>query len=258
MKEIPVLIPSQGGQIFGMWHQVAGRKPAPTVLFLHGFTGNSHEAHRAFVDAARALVSRGIAAVRIDFRGSGNSSGSFGDMTLRGELADAAAVLRWMRRQPQIDRARIGLLGMSMGGLITLHTVSRDRGVKAALLWNPAVQPTVLRKMWLTPDRVRALRKNGVVDYGGLPVGQGFFDDLVAFDPKPAMLTRIPCPVRFLVGTADPVCNPAGSEKCVAIMQKAGLEVECDRVEGADHCFNSFPWMAAAVKSTVDWFAARL
>lgn len=256
-REIPVVIKSQNQQIVGIWHQPKRKGPHPAVLILHGFTGSSHEAHRIFVDAARALVDRGIGALRIDFRGSGNSEGHFGDMTLKGELADAHAALRWLRRQPEVDRKRIGLLGMSMGGLISLHTLATDHAVKAATLWNPAVQPKVLRAAWLTPERKKQVAKTGIAEYGGWALGREFLNDLISFDPA-AIITRVKTPVCFVLGTNDQTCNPAGSEKYCQIMRKAGQDVAMAKVSGADHCFSSFAWKRAAIDATVNWFTERL
>jgi len=62
-------------------HKLAGvmhipeirRKSYPAVVMFHGFTGNKCESHFIFTKTARRLVLRGIAVLRFDFMGSGDS-----------------------------------------------------------------------------------------------------------------------------------------------------------------------------------------
>ena len=62
-------------RLYGMLHRPEGAGPHPAVMILHGFTGQRIEPHRLFVKLARQLVAAGIAALRFDFRGSGESEG---------------------------------------------------------------------------------------------------------------------------------------------------------------------------------------
>ena len=62
-----------------------GAGPFPIALLLHGFTGTRHELpvvgteDSMFSRAARWLGERGVASLRIDFRGSGESDGAWED-----------------------------------------------------------------------------------------------------------------------------------------------------------------------------------
>jgi uncharacterized protein len=89
------------------------KPPFPCVTLLHGFTGTHLEPHRLFALMARQLAGRGIAAFRFDFRGSGDSEGDFGEMTVTRELEDARAALRLLEARAELDRARFGVLGWS-------------------------------------------------------------------------------------------------------------------------------------------------
>ena len=71
-------------RLYGMLHSPDTPAPAtgwPSVVVLHGFTGNRIEGHRNFVLLARKLAARGVACLRFDFRGSGESQGDFSEMT---------------------------------------------------------------------------------------------------------------------------------------------------------------------------------
>ena len=111
-------------------------------MMCHGFTGNRIEAHFIFVKAARALAQAGIAAFRFDFRGSGESGGRFEDMTVPGEIADARTAVQVLARQPRMDRARIGILGLSLGGMVAANTAAREPAVRSLALWCATANPT--------------------------------------------------------------------------------------------------------------------
>ena len=68
---------NEGQQIAGTVHIPDGPGPFPGVLLCHGFTGQRIEAHFIFVKMSRALEQAGIASLRFDFRGSGESEGRF-------------------------------------------------------------------------------------------------------------------------------------------------------------------------------------
>jgi dienelactone hydrolase len=124
---------NQKGQwLRGMMHRAAGttgRRLGPGVIFFHGFTGDRMESHWIFVKCARALAQAGIASLRFDFYGSGESDGDFREVTLRGEISDARVAVEFFRRQKGIDPQRVGLLGISLGGrLRRLWLEARRRG----------------------------------------------------------------------------------------------------------------------------------
>lgn len=62
----------------------------PIVCIFHGFTGDKIGPHFIFVKLSRILARRGIASVRFDFAGSGESDGDF------------------------VDENKIGILGLSL------------------------------------------------------------------------------------------------------------------------------------------------
>jgi len=66
---------------------------------------------------ARTFVGLGLAAIRFNFRGVGQSEGSYGHG--HGEAQDLLAVARWLRARRPHDA--LWLAGFSFGGLIALH-----------------------------------------------------------------------------------------------------------------------------------------
>jgi len=92
--------------------------PAPAVLICHGSDGV--DGRGAF--HAQALHAAGIASLEIDmWAARGAQRGAAGRPRSPIEtLADAFGALKFLRAQPEIDPARIGVMGFSWGGVVTL------------------------------------------------------------------------------------------------------------------------------------------
>ena len=123
----------------------------PTVVFIHGFSANRLEVGSSFVHMSRLLESSGIASVRFDLSGHGESDGAFFDITITGEIAEARSVVQTVRTLDFADPSRVGLLGMSMGGVVAAIVAAEEPGIRAVCLWSPAADHA-----WSTvPHRTR-------------------------------------------------------------------------------------------------------
>ena len=257
MIERPVTFTVGRQQLVGMFHRPAGRGPFPAVMFLHGFTGSKIESHRLFVETARALASAGIAALRFDFRGCGDSAGLFRDMTVSGQCADARAALRFLKRHPDVDAKRLGLLGMSMGGMIAALTLAETRAFRCAVLWNPVASPRMLRDRRMVAGMPEQLKKFGVVDQGGWIMGARFVEELGTVNPVRAA-ARIRTPVLLVVGTEDDVVPPCNAADYRAALEQNRCTFHTHAVTGAGHAFGSMAHRDEAMAATTSWFKQRL
>ena len=188
-----------GGQrLYGMVHLPDTPRPAqgfPSVLILHGYTGNRAGDHRLLPLLSRHLTRLGIASARFDFRGSGDSEGDFSEMTVAREVEDTVAAFRYLQDLPEIDPERTMLLGFSMGGMVAALASAELRPHRLAL-WAPA-----LPELWL------GLLKGGFVppvvsDQNGWPIGREFLLELPRLDPL-AAVRRYGGVTRIFHGEAD-------------------------------------------------------
>lgn len=92
---------------------LGGSQPLPLVILIHGHGGTRHEAG-GFTQVAQMLAQQGIASVRMDFPGCGDSTESFAQNNLSNMLADITTTQRYAETQLDIDAMRIGVLGFSM------------------------------------------------------------------------------------------------------------------------------------------------
>ena len=93
----------------------SSRKRVPGVVLLQGSSANLRSDYLFYADHfARA----GYAVLTFDKRGNGESTGDYGVATYDDLAEDAAAAVRFLRRQPSIDTSRVGVWGLSQGAFI--------------------------------------------------------------------------------------------------------------------------------------------
>ncbi len=86
--------------------------------------------HKPFLVLADYLTRNGIAVLRYDDRGVGNSGGNFGTSTTLDFAKDADAAVQYLRSRTDIDLESIGIVGHSEGGLIApIVAHKEDSGV---------------------------------------------------------------------------------------------------------------------------------
>ena len=125
-----VTLKSDGIDIAGVLHIPDGHKPGrklPAFIVLHGFMGSKDESHAEI--QARMLEGWGYAALRIDFRGLGESGGERGYVLCMDQVADTRNALTWLAGQPEIDPKRIGVTGHSFGAAVSVYTGGVDERV---------------------------------------------------------------------------------------------------------------------------------
>jgi pimeloyl-ACP methyl ester carboxylesterase len=75
---------------------------------------------------ARALAREGVATLRFDVRGVGDSTGDFASMTTLDRALDATAAMEFAWRHPEFGGVPVGLVGHSEGGLVAALVAARD------------------------------------------------------------------------------------------------------------------------------------
>ena len=115
-----------------------GAGPFPAVVMVTGSgPQNRNEellGHKPFLVIADYLARHGIASLRYDDRGIAGSTGNFAASTSADFADDAQAAVAFLRRQPGIAPAHIGIIGHSEGGLIAPMVAARDTNVAFIVL----------------------------------------------------------------------------------------------------------------------------
>ena len=101
-----------------------GGEPLPAFVVLHGFVGSKDESHAQI--QAQMLEDFGYAALRFDFRCCGESEGERGQVRCFDQVADAKNALTFLSRRPEVDPARIGVIGHSFGAAVAVYAAGVD------------------------------------------------------------------------------------------------------------------------------------
>lgn len=119
-----------------------GDGPHPAVLLLTGSGGHTRDQVISglpmFQRIGDYLAERGIAVLRVDDRGAGQSTGpGVRASTTADRAADAMACYRYLVRRPEIDSNRVGLLGHSEGTLTAAMVAAAIPEVRFLVLLSP-------------------------------------------------------------------------------------------------------------------------
>ena len=116
-----VAFPNKAGQMLaGRLELPAYGTPRAWALYAHCFTCGKDV--RAAVDICRALCTRGIAVLRFDFTGLGQSAGEFADTTLSSNISDLVQAAEFLEQNYQAPKI---LVGHSLGGIAVLEAAHR-------------------------------------------------------------------------------------------------------------------------------------
>jgi len=235
-QRVPTLLIKQSG---------AARQPA--VIVLHG-TGGSKE---GLAGRLRDLAGKGFVAVAIDGRYHGERAGAPSEGMspylaailrtyrtgrehpfLYDTVWDVMRLIDYLETRPDVDRSRIGLTGISKGGMETYLAAAVDPRIAVAV---PMIGVQSFRwaldhgawdsRAWTLREAVEAAAQDAGTGVGA-PFMRRFYDKVAPgvyaeFD-GPAMLPLIaPRPLLVINGDSDPRTPVGGVRQCMAAAEKA-------------------------------------
>jgi len=213
--------------------ELAQGQTCPMVMLCHGFSGRKDGP--MFELIADSLMQHGIASIRFDFNGHGESEGDFVDMTVPNEIEDAVKVYEYVRDLRYVDG--IAIVGHSQGGVVASMVAgkSEEGDFKAVVLMAPAA---VLRD-----DAIRGNTMGKTYDpldppdfvelYGGLRLGQEYIKTAFSL-PIYETAAGYKGPALIVHGTGDRVVPYTYGERYHQIWEGSQLEL----LEGYDHGFS--------------------
>lgn len=112
-----------------------GKQADRAVLLYHGWTGKMDEVGDMYKRLANVLGDAGIASLRIDFRGEGERNDHRLTSTFATRIADGEAALAFV--QKELPKAKIGIVGFSLGGATALAVTGRNpEDITSLVLWS--------------------------------------------------------------------------------------------------------------------------
>ncbi len=250
----------EGEKIFGILHCPIGAEKVPAVIFCHGLAGHKIGKHRMYVSLAESLSRHGIASFRFDFRGSGDSEGSFSDMSLKGEVSDALRSLEYLVSHPQIDHERIGIFGRSFGGAVAVMAAHRYKKAKTMALWAPVFNAKQWEEQWElyeTHQLDEETRHNLMRINGQLP-SIDFYKDLFLMDIANELSSLDHVPMLLIHGETDPLISIEHSNQYWSLRKNAAAKTEFIKLTHSDHDFSHPEEKLLAIQTTAEWFSKTL
>lgn len=114
--------PSAKVHIAGSLTLPKGKGPFAAVLLIVGSGPLNRDEevafHKPFLVLADHLTRKGIAVLRVDKRGVGQTTGDFEEATIYDLADDVRAGVEYLKTRQEIDPKRIGLIGHSEGGVV--------------------------------------------------------------------------------------------------------------------------------------------
>jgi dienelactone hydrolase len=224
-----VSIPTpRGYTLAGTLTRPKGAAKVPVVITISGSGPQERDSRLApvpgyaiFRQVADTLGRRGIAVLRFDDRGVGESGGAAtrASATSADFADDVHAVIAWLRARPDIDGTRVALAGHSEGGVIAPLVAARDPRVRAvALLAGPGYDG---RRILMYQNELSIRAASGVTESQRDSLRRtvpGALDSIARVNPWYAFMKTDP-PSRC--GRSSNRCDPAGQHRPAGVRQQA-------------------------------------
>ena len=246
-----ISIDGSHGRLAAILQTPDGLSKYPLVIICHGFTANKE--HLLLTSLADELEARGIASIRFDFNGHGESEGDFQDMTVLNEIEDAKKIYDYASALPNVTS--ISIAGHSQGGVVA-SMVAGELGakkIKSVVLMAPAA---VLRDdsirgnlMGVTYDAANPPEYVEIkTPHGNYKVGRNY---IVTAQVLPIYETaeKFTGNALMIHGTGDVVVPYTYSLSYKKVLKHGEVEL----LDGADHSFHGEERRVA--KLAADFFA---
>lgn len=216
-------------------HQATKENPVPALVWVHGGPGG--QSRQNFSSFIQYLVNHGYAVLAVNNRGSSGYGKTFYQMDDLNhgdkDLKDCVEGKNWLAQQPEIDGEKIGIIGGSYGGYMTM----------AALTYTPEEFDVGVNLFGVT-NWMRTLKNippwwESFKDALYKELGDPYSADSVRLkEISPLFHTdKVTKPLIVLQGSQDPRVLQAESDEIVAGVRKNGVPVEYVLFEDEGHGF---------------------
>lgn len=211
------------------------------VVMLHGFTGNKTEHAGHFRNLSRRLEKIGIASMRMDYHGNGESDGEFFDFVFEDALDDALRMVEYAKSIDGIKK--VHLLGFSMGGAIA--SLVANENIDKLILWSPAGSMNNISNRVLVSWRTL---ENGNYYVPGFEMSKKFIESINKFSMY-QNCANIKNETIIIQGTKDLSVLPEFSYKYSQEIKGSVLHY----IDGAGHGYDSYEQREELYSLTIEF-----
>lgn len=228
MKEF--YIDCDGIRLHSKLEKPEGLDKCPLCILIHGFTGKMEEDHLLAVQDA--MVSCGVAVLRVEMYGHGKSDGEFKNHTLYKWIANALAVVKYAKKLNFVTD--LYLSGHSQGGLLTILVGGMcNDDFKAIIPLSPALCiPVDARKGSMLGAEFDPIHIPETIGSGDWELSADYVRVAQTIHPEDE-IARYEGPVLIIHGTDDETVPFSYAEQAQKLYKNAKLVA----IKGDDHCF---------------------
>jgi dipeptidyl aminopeptidase/acylaminoacyl peptidase len=226
--------------------------PPPCVVWAHG--GPNSQFRGYFNPPVQALAEAGFFVVAPNYRGSTGYGRAFEDLNNKdwggGDLKDLIAVVDALAKIGAIDRTRVGIMGGSYGGYLSLRAITASPEV-----WRAAVD------MYGMPDLVEDYRitESRFGTWYQSEMGDPVHDATLFHDRSPIhTLDKVRAPLLVLQGENDTNVPKAESDLVVKALRDRGQPVEYKVYPNEGHGFTHRENRADSIARAIDFFVRAM
>jgi len=231
----PFRLSVENRSISGLLHLPLTANP-PCVITAHGLFSSKDS--DKFISIADCFTKHGLAVIRFDFGGCGESTGSISDTTVSKRLKELKAVVAFARQHPLLS-PQLGLLGSSLGGYVSLLYAAQDRAVSAL-------------SVWATPYNLLELRHN-IPAEDLLRLKQDFFIDAAQYHLEPALSALTI--VQIIQGNNDAIVPYTHAHE---LFSRVSQPKELHIIPTGDHSLTGPDDRKRAIEHSLRWFQTYL
>ena len=253
-----VVIENLGQQIFGILHRPVQVQNPPVVVILHGFASCKQGSNRCYIKLAESFAKAGIAALRFDFRGSGDSEGALSALSFEDLLSDALAVLEEVKGFQGVDHERIGLFGASLGGSIAVLSANQFQKIKAMALWAPVASGELWYRDFLTryPEFIQVDPTKVFSNYRGIELNPLFREQFGRMSAYKTIEHLPHLPILHMHGEKDDTVTIAHQE--AFRLACPGANARFLKYPDDQHSLGFSPCLPEVIGESLRWFQQHL
>lgn len=205
----PFFFGNSKAPLYGVFHQPDSASPKSHGAVLCAPLGQEYmRSHRAMRQLATMLSRIGIAVLRFDYRGTGDSAENLEDVTAEQWLEDCHTAIDELKDTAGVKS--VSLIGLRLGGILATYASLSRKDITRIVLWDPALSGESYLEELKTEVKNQAIKKrtnfidsDGTVHYNGFAITQSMQASLHDLNLLESYPSNVPSVIQLVSHDSD-------------------------------------------------------